>query len=72
MPLIYKTDILVLLADKGYTTYRLTEDKLLSATIIQRLRRGEPVSWSTIETLCKLLDCQPSALLRYVKDKPDS
>ena len=32
---------------------------------IQQLRKGELVSWNTIDKICALLDCQPGDLVRY-------
>ena len=68
MPLQYRIDILQALKDKGYNTNRLRKEKLLSEGAIQRLRHSEPVSWSNIEQLCKLLECQPADIMEYVED----
>ena len=73
MPIEYKIDILEALKAAGYSTYRLRKDKLLGEATIQRIRKGEPVSWENIATLCTLLNCQPGDLLRYVPtDAPDA
>lgn len=68
MPLQFKLNIISALKDKGYTTYSLRKEQLLSESTIQKLRNGKGVSWENIETLCKLLDCQPGDLMEYVKD----
>lgn len=68
MPLHYKIDVLQALKDKGYNTNRLRKEQLLSESALQRLRHSEPVSWSNIEQLCCLLNCQPSDILEYVPD----
>lgn len=68
MPLIYKIDVLKLLKDHGYTTYRLRKDKLLAESTIQKLRNNKPISWDNIETLCKLLNCQPGDIMKYVEE----
>ena len=68
MPLQYRIDILQALKDKGYNTNRLRKEKLLSEGAIQRLRHSEPVSWSNIEQLCKLLECQPADIMEYYLD----
>ena len=69
MPLIYKIDILQALKDKGFTTYKLRKDKLLSESTLQKLRLNKGIAWESIEVLCKLLDCQPADLIEYVKDE---
>nr|WP_294491530.1 helix-turn-helix transcriptional regulator [uncultured Anaerosporobacter sp.] len=64
----YKINILQLLKDLGYTTYKLRKDKLLAESTIQKLRNNEPISWDNIETLCKLLNCQPGDIMKYEKE----
>lgn len=69
MPLKFKIDVLAALKEKGYTTYRVRKDKLLSESTVQKLRNSLPVSWENIETLCQLLHCQPGDLMEYVDDE---
>lgn len=69
MALQYKKDILSALKEKGFTTYQIRKEKLLSESTVQKLRAGIGVSWENIETLCRLLDCQPGDLMEYVKDE---
>ena len=68
MALRYKIDILNALKEKGFTTYQIRKEKLLSESTVQKLRAGIGVSWENIETLCRLLDCQPADLMEFVKD----
>ena len=68
MPLQFKIDILTVLKDKGYTSYRIRQEKILSESTLQKIRSGSGISWDTIETLCRLLDCQPSDLMEYIKE----
>ncbi len=69
MPLKFKIDILEALKLKGYTTYKLQQDKLLANSTIQKLRTGGQLSWTNIETICKLLNCQPGDIIEYVEDE---
>lgn len=68
MPLQYKFDIVQALKDKGYNTNRIRKEKLLSESTMTKLRRGEPVSWENLEAICKLLECQPGDIVKYVED----
>ena len=68
MPLQYKIDVVAALKDKGYTSYKLRQEKLLSESTIQKLRSGKGVSWENLETLCKLLECQPGDLIEFVDE----
>ena len=68
MALQYKIDVLAALKEKGITTYKIRQEKILSESTVQKLRASKGVSWENIETLCRLLDCQPGDLMEYVKD----
>ena len=68
MGLQFKVDVLAALKEKGITTYQIRKERLLSESTVQKLRAGVGVSWENIETLCRLLDCQPYDLIEYVKD----
>lgn len=64
----YKIDVLEELKERGYTTYKLRKDKLIGEAQIQKIRTGEIASKETLNTLCKLLSCQPGDLLTYIDD----
>lgn len=64
----YKINILEALKIKGYTTYRIRKDKLIGEAQMQKLRTSEIISKDTLNTLCRLLDCQPGDILEYVPD----
>ena len=66
MGLQYKMDVVSTLKEKGITSYKIRSEKLLSESTLQKLRKGEGVSWDNLETLCRLLECQPSDLIEYV------
>ena len=55
----------------GYTQTRIREEKLIGQATLSQLRKGELVSWATIETLCRLLDCQPGDILEYIPGDPN-
>ena len=69
MPIVYKIDVLKALKDKGFSTYNLRKEKLLSEGMIQALRDKRPISWDNLEKLCRLLQCQPSDLIEYVEEE---
>ena len=68
MAIQYKIDILAALKEKGYTSTRIREEKLIGQSYLQQIRHGELVSWKTIDTICRLLNCQPGDLVEYVAD----
>jgi putative transcriptional regulator len=63
----YRLDVILALKAKGYTTYKLRKEKLLSESTIQKLRNQRSVSWDNINSICKLLNCQPGELLEYIE-----
>ena len=64
----YKIDILKALKEKGYSTHRIRKEKLIGEARLQDIRNGGLGSKTTINTICKLLDCQPGDILEYVPD----
>ena len=67
MSIKYKIDVIEALKAKGYTTYKLRKDKILSEGTIQKFRNGEMISWDKFDKLCGLLECQPADLIEYVE-----
>ena len=63
----YKIDVLATLKEKGYNTNKIRTEKIMGEAMLQKIRKGEMVSWSVFEKLCDLLDCQPADLIEYVK-----
>ena len=63
MKLCYKIDVLSALSAAGFSSYWLRKDKIFGEAVIQKLRGGEGVGWSTLETLCNLLSCQPADII---------
>ena len=68
MPIVYKIDVLAALKEKGYSSARIRNEKLIGQSYLQQIRHGEMVSWKTIETLCRLLECQPGDILAYTEE----
>ena len=68
MAIRYKIDILAELKRKGYSSTRIREEKLIGQSYLQQLRRGELVSWKTLDTICSLLECQPGDLVEFVEE----
>lgn len=65
----YKIDILDALKNIGYTSYKIRKEKLIGEQQMQKIRNGEIASKETLNTICKLLNCQPGDILEYVPDQ---
>lgn len=73
MPMRYKIDVLNALKEKGYNTTKIRAEGLLSQSTLQKFRNQQGVSWENLETLCRLLECQPGDLLEFAEDaQPDA
>lgn len=54
--------------EKGITQYALIHTYKISPAQITRLKRNESVSTHTIGVFCKILDCDVSDIMEYVKE----
>lgn len=62
-------DILGKLTRAGYSSYRIERERLIPGSTMDRIRRGCPINTTTIDTICRLCECQPGDLLRWVPDE---
>lgn len=69
MSLQYKMDVLGALKAKGYSSYKLREEKIIGERQLQQIRQGVIVSPACLDKLCGLLGCQPGDLIEYKEDK---
>ena len=68
MPIVY-TQLFDLLKQKGYTTYKIRQEKLIGQGTLTALKNGTGgLDAKTIARLCEVLDCQPGDLMEYVKE----
>jgi putative transcriptional regulator len=63
-----KIDVLPLLKEAGYSSYRLRKENILAQSTIQKFRERKMVSTETLEWLCEVLNYQPGEIIEYVKD----
>lgn len=68
MAIKYKTNVLELLKNAGYTTYKLRKEKILGESTLQKMRTNTLLSWAELNTVCSLLDCQPGELIEFIQD----
>lgn len=65
--IIYKIDIMEALKEKGYTSYRLRQDKIFGEATMTKFRRKEYINFDNLNLLCELLECQPGDIIEHVK-----
>ena len=56
------------LKEKGISQYALIKKYGISPGQITRLKRNESVSTHTIETFCRILQCQVGDIMEYIED----
>lgn len=66
MPIIYNK-LFHILIDRGIKKGELQKKANITASIMARLAKNEPVKMDTIEKICEALQCQPGDVLQYVK-----
>lgn len=64
----YKLDIVQALADAGYNTNRIRQEKIFGESTLQKFRKQEPFNFANMNKLCFLLNLQPGDLIEYVPD----
>jgi len=69
MPIIVNLD--VMMAKRKISLNELSErvDLTLSNLSILKTGKAKAIRFSTLEAICKALDCQPSDILEYVNDE---
>lgn len=62
------------LADRKMRSKELAEKIGLTEVNLSRIKRGKisAVRFSTLDAICRELDCQPGDILEYVPDEPET
>lgn len=70
MAIRYKINILEALKKKGYTSYKLRKNGLISESTISKFRHGQnTITLANLEVVCRLLNCQPGDVIEWVDDE---
>ena len=67
--MIIFTNLWETMQKKEISQYRLIKEFGISNGQLDRLRKNAPVSTFTLNTLCKILECQLSDIAEYVPDE---
>lgn len=57
------------LLSKNVTEYQLIFKHGISANTLHRIKKGENITLKTLDTLCFILDCTVSDIIRYIPDE---
>ena len=53
------------------STYTLIKNHRISSSTIDKLRKNKPVNVTTINDLCRILDCRVEHVMEYVPSQAD-
>ena len=69
MPIVYDK-LFALLKEKGYSSYRIRQEKLIGQATLTAIKKGTGgLDAKTLARLCEVLNCQPGDLMEYVKNQ---
>ena len=54
--------------EKGISQYKLIREYGISSGQLDRIRKGDNISVFTVDTLCRILDCDVEDIIEYKKD----
>lgn len=69
----FKIDVIEEMKKKGYNTNRIRKEKIISESTLDKIRQNIKnndnvvINTKTIDTICQILNKQPSYFLEYVK-----
>lgn len=66
--LVFKLDVVKLLSENGYNSTRIRKENIIGQQTYQDMKKGIVPGIKTIDTLCRLLEMQPGAFLKYVEN----
>lgn len=59
------------LQNSSESTYTLIKDHRISSSTIDKLRKNKPVNTTTINDLCRILQCSVSDVMEYIPSEDD-
>lgn len=59
------------LKNSEQSTYTLIKDHHISSSTIDKLRKNKPMNTSTINDLCRILECRVEDIMQYVYSEND-
>ncbi len=68
MAIIINLDVIMAMRKKGLTELAGEIDLTLANLSILKNNKAKAIRLSTLNEICRVLDCQPGDLLEYVKD----
>lgn len=58
----------VTMQEKGVTQYRLLNEKIIDNKTLDAIKHNHNITLLTLEKLCRVLDCTPNDVVRFVAE----
>lgn len=71
MAIIINLDVMMAMRKKSLTELAGEVDITLANLSILKNNKAKAIRFSTLEAICKALDCQPGDLIQYIEDHND-
>lgn len=68
MSIIINLDVMMAMRKKGLTELSKEVDITMANLSILKNNKAKAIRFSTLEAICKALDCQPGDIIQYVED----
>ena len=72
MSIIIHLDVMMAKRKKGLTELSKEVDITMANLSILKNNKAKAVRFSTLDAICRALDCQPGDILEYIDDKKES
>lgn len=65
MPVYARPETMDLLKERGYSSYRLREEKILTPKTMQKIRKGDQLTMHELDVICDLIQVQPNKVVEW-------
>ena len=72
MAIISNLDVVMAMRKKSLTELAGEVDITLANLSILKNNKAKAIRFSTLEAICKALDCQPGDILQYIQEEEDT
>lgn len=72
MSIIINLDVMMAMRKKGLTELSKEVDITMANLSILKNNKAKAIRFSTLEAICKALNCQPGDIIQYIEDEDNS
>ena len=72
MSIVINLDVMMAMRKKGLTELAKEVDITMANLSILKNNKAKAIRFSTLEAICKALDCQPGDIIQYIEDADEN